>query len=402
METLERGSRKLAALSESATLAMAAKARELKAAGKDVVSLTLGEPDFNVPEHIKEAAIKAVRDNYSHYTPLNGLPELREGICQYLKTHHNLSYKAPQITVSTGAKQSLYNAFLALLNPGDEVLIPTPYWVSYRPMVQMAEAVPVYITTTTEQHFKVTPAQLEAAITPRTRMLIFNSPSNPSGMVYTPAETQALAKVLLKYPQIYIVSDEIYSLLSYGTSVLSLASIDGLWDRTLTINGCSKAFAMTGWRIGFAAGPDWMIQACNKLQGQVTSGANAVAQMAALAAFTGPMDDTWAMRNAYQARRDRGLELFAREIPEIILPTPEGAFYFYMDVSAFLGKKAPNGTLMATTDELALYLLNDGLVSTVSGVDFGTHSHIRLSYATSPEQLELGINRLKNALYALS
>ncbi|MCE3008364.1 MAG: pyridoxal phosphate-dependent aminotransferase [Bacteroidetes bacterium] len=396
-----RGNAKLAAVSESATLAMAAKARQLKEQGVDVVSLTLGEPDFNTPEHIKEAAIQAVRDNYSHYPPLNGYPEVRAGVAQYFQQQHGLPYQAGQVIISNGAKQCLYHAFTALLNPGDEVIIPAPYWVSYRPMAEMAEAVPVFIQAGTEQQYKITPQQLEAAITPRTRLFLFNSPSNPSGMVYTEAETRALAEVLLRHPQVCIISDEIYSLISYGKTPFSIARVEGLFDRTCTINGVSKAFAMTGYRVGFLAGPDWMIQAMSKLQGQITSAVSGVAQMAALAAVTQPLDETYRMRDAYRQRRDHGLQLLA-QIPELIVPVPEGAFYFYMDVSAFLHKKTPGGQHIGDTDQLALYLLNDGRVGCVSGIDFGTDRHIRLSYATDLATIEEGIARIRRALYALS
>ncbi|MBX3100971.1 MAG: pyridoxal phosphate-dependent aminotransferase [Bacteroidetes bacterium] len=395
------GSAKLRSIEESATLAMAAKTRALKAQGLDILNLTLGEPDFNTPDHVKAAAIQAIQDNITQYPPLNGYPELRTAVAAFLNHHHGTDYVPNEIMVSTGAKQSLYNVFTALLNPGDEVIIPAPFWVSYASMVQMADGVPVLVYAGTEQGYKITPAQLEAALTPRTRLFLFNSPSNPTGMVYTPEETRALFDVLAARPEIFVVSDEIYTLLSYDTQVLSPATLPGFRERTVTINGVSKAFAMTGWRIGFTAAPEWIIQLCSKFQGQVTSGASSISQMAALAAMTGPMEPTWQMKAAYKARRDKGLARFAELLPEVQLPTPEGAFYFYADVSAFLGKHSTDGQVMTDTDALALYLLDKARVSTVSGTAFGSHTHIRLSYATSEEVIAEAISRMAQALYAL-
>lgn len=395
------GSHKLRGIEESATLAMAAKSRALKAQGLDILNLTLGEPDFPTPDHIKAGAQQAIANNLTQYPPLNGYPELRQAVATFLNTHHGTDYTANEVMVSTGAKQSLYNVFTALLNPGDEVVIPAPYWVSYSSMVQMCDATPVLVHAGTEQDYKITPEQLRAALTPRTRMFLFNSPSNPTGMVYTPDETRALLDVLAQRPDIFIVSDEIYALLSYDTPVLSPATVPGFRDRTVTINGVSKAFAMTGWRIGFTAAPEWIIQLCSKFQGQVTSGACSISQMAALAALTGPMDPTWAMKDAYQARRDMGLALFAELLPQVQLPLPQGAFYFYADVRAYLGKHTPDGQRIADTDALSLYLLDKALVSTVSGTAFGSGTHIRLSYAASEAVIAQAIQRIAKALDAL-
>ena len=383
----------------SPTLAMAAKTRELKAQGKDIIGLSLGEPDFNIPEIIKQAAIEAINQNYSKYSPIDGFLELREAICEKFKRDNQLIYKPSQIVVSTGAKQSLANAALVMLNEGDEVILPAPYWVSYSEIIKIAQGVPVEVPTTIENiesDFKITPAQLEKAITPRTKMIWFNSPSNPSGAVYTKQELENLAVVLRKYPNIFIVSDEIYEYINFTETYTSIAQIDGLYDRTITINGVSKAFAMTGWRIGYLAAPEWIAKACYKIQGQITSGANTIAQRATIAALKTPITTFQYMKDEFRKRRDIVVNLL-REVKGFKVYEPQGAFYVFPDISYFFGKIL-RGRKINTASDFALYLLEEAGVATVTGEAFGDKNCIRLSYATSEKDLREAICRIKNAV----
>lgn len=380
----------------SPTLAMAAKTRELKAQGKDIIGLSLGEPDFNIPEIIKQAAIEAINQNYSKYSPIDGFLELREAICEKFKRDNQLIYKPSQIVVSTGAKQSLANAALVMLNEGDEVILPAPYWVSYLEIIKIAQGVPVEVPTTIENNFKITPEQLEKAITPRTKMIWFNSPSNPSGAVYTKQELENLAVVLRKYPNIFIVSDEIYEYINFTETYTSIAQIDGLYDRTITINGVSKAFAMTGWRIGYLAAPEWIAKACYKIQGQITSGANTIAQRATITALKTPITTFQYMKDEFRKRRDIVVNLL-REVKGFKVYEPQGAFYVFPDISYFFGKIL-RGRKINTASDFALYLLEEAGVATVTGEAFGDKNCIRLSYATSEKDLREAICRIKNAV----
>lgn len=380
----------------SPTLAMAAKTRELKAQSKDIIGLSLGEPDFNIPEIIKQAAIEAINQNYSKYSPIDGFLELREAICEKFKRDNQLIYKPSQIVVSTGAKQSLANAALVMLNEGDEVILPAPYWVSYSEIIKIAQGVPVEVPTTIENNFKITPEQLEKAITPRTKMIWFNSPSNPSGAVYTKQELENLAVVLRKYPNIFIVSDEIYEYINFTETYTSIAQIDGLYDRTITINGVSKAFAMTGWRIGYLAAPEWIAKACYKIQGQITSGANTIAQRATIAALKTPITTFQYMKDEFRKRRDIVVNLL-REVKGFKVYEPQGAFYVFPDISYFFGKIL-RGRKINTASDFALYLLEEAGVATVTGEAFGDKNCIRLSYATSEKDLREAICRIKNAV----
>lgn len=380
----------------SPTLAMAAKTRELKAQGKDIIGLSLGEPDFNIPEIIKQAAIEAINQNYSKYSPIDGFLELREAICEKFKRDNQLIYKPSQIVVSTGAKQSLANAALVMLNEGDEVILPAPYWVSYSEIIKIAQGIPVEVPTTIENNFKITPQQLEKAITPRTKMIWFNSPSNPSGAVYTKQELENLAVVLRKYPNIFIVSDEIYEYINFTETYTSIAQIDGLYDRTITINGVSKAFAMTGWRIGYLAAPEWIAKACYKIQGQITSGANTIAQRATIAALKTPITTFQYMKDEFRKRRDIVVNLL-REVKGFKVYEPQGAFYVFPDISYFFGKIL-RGREINTASDFALYLLEEAGVATVTGEAFGDKNCIRLSYATSEKDLREAICRIKNAV----
>jgi len=383
-------------LSTSQTLAMAAKARELKAQGKDIISLSLGEPDFNTPDFIKEAAIQAIHDNYSTYSPVDGYAELKDAICRKFKRDNNLDYKPSQIVVSTGAKQSLYNLCQVLLNPGDECILPAPYWVSYAEMVKMAEANPVEVPTTIESDFKITPAQLEAAITPKTKLIMFSSPCNPSGSVYNEAELTALARVLDNYPNIYVVSDEIYEHINFSGNFCSIATIPGMFDKTITVNGVAKAFAMTGWRIGYIGAPEFIAKACTKMQGQVTSGANSIAQRATITAVDADPAVLKDMVAAFHSRRDLVVGLL-KEIPGVKINVPEGAFYVFPDVSSFFGKTL-KGIEIKNADDLSMYLLEHANVATVTGDAFGNPDCIRFSYATSEEILTEALKRIKEAL----
>ena len=385
------------AMEVSATLGMAAKTRELKAEGKDIVGLSLGEPDFDIPDFIKEAAIEAIQQNYSKYTPIDGYLELREAICEKFKRDNNLNYKPSQIVVSTGAKQCLANVALAMLNPGDEVIFPAPYWVSYKEIAKMAGGVPIEVHTTIENNFKITPAQLEAAITPKTKMVWFNTPCNPSGSIYSKAELEALAVVLRKHPHIFILSDEIYEYINFTNErVTSIAEIDSLYERTITVNGMSKAFAMTGWRIGYMGAPEWIAKACAKVQGQVTSGANAIAQRASIAALKAPKSKIQYMVDEFKRRRDLVLELL-NEIEGFKLNIPEGAFYVFPDISSFFGKTL-RGRIINNASDFSLYLLEEAMVATVTGEAFGDANCIRFSYAASEKDLREAIRRIKESL----
>ena len=385
------------AMEASATLAMAAKTRELKAEGKDIIGLSLGEPDFNIPDFIKEAAKEAIDQNYSKYTPVDGYLELREAITAKLLRDNGLSYRPNQIVVSTGAKQCLANAALAMLNPGDDVLFPAPYWVSYKEIAKLSGATPVEILATIENDFKITPAQLEAAITEKTKMVWFNSPCNPTGSVYNQQELEALAKVLRQHPNIFILSDEIYEYINF-TSIphTSFAVIEGMYERTITINGLSKAFAMTGWRIGYLAAPEWIAKACNKVQGQITSGTNAIAQRAAIAALKAPKSDIQYMIDEFKKRRDLVLALLS-EVEGLKVNVPEGAFYVFPDVSSFFGKTLRGRTIHNASD-FSLYLLEEAMVATVTGEAFGDANCIRISYAASEKELREAIRHIKESL----
>src|SRR5690554_1108398 len=385
-------------LSVSQTLAMAAKVRELKAQGKDVISLSLGEPDFNTPDFVKEAAIKAINENYSTYPPVDGYAELREAISKKFKRDNNLDYKASQIVVSTGAKQSLFNTAQVLLNPGDECILPAPYWVSYVEIVKMAEGVPVIVPTSVESDFKITPKQLEEAITPKTKMIMFSSPCNPSGSVYNREELTALAEVLKKHPNIFVVSDEIYEHINFTGNFCSMASVDGMYDRTITVNGVSKAFAMTGWRIGYIGAPEFIAKACTKMQGQITSGANSIAQQATIAAVLANPKDIRYMVVKFHKRRDLVIGLL-QDIPNVKTNVPEGAFYAFPDVSWYFGKTL-KGKQIKDSEDLAMYLLEEAHVAVVTGEAFGNANCIRLSYATSEEVLTEALKRIKEALTA--
>lgn len=383
-------------LSTSQTLAMAALARELKAQGKDIISLSLGEPDFNTPDFIKEAAKKAIDENYSTYSPVDGYLELKEAICRKFKRDNNLDYKPANIVVSTGAKQSLYNVAQCMINDGDEVILPAPYWVSYSEIIKMSGGIPVEVPTSIENDFKITPQQLEAAITPKTKMIWYSSPCNPSGSVYSREEFTAIAEVLKKYPNIYVVADEIYEHINFSGTFCSMASIPGMFERTITVNGVAKAFAMTGWRIGYIGAPEFIAKACTKMQGQVTSGANSIAQRATITAVDADPSVLNEMVAAFKSRRDLVVGLI-KEIPGLKINVPEGAFYVFPDVSSFFGKTL-RGTVINNADDFSMYLLSEANVATVTGDAFGNPNCIRFSYATSEEQLTEAMRRIKEAL----
>ena len=381
----------------SATLAMAAKARELKNEGKDIIGLSLGEPDFTIPEFIKKSAKQAIDENYNSYSPVDGYAELKQAIALKFKRDNGLTYGLDQIVVSTGAKQSLYNVAMAIINPGDEVILPAPYWVSYRDIVKLADGIPVEVKTTIDADFKMTPEQLRAAITDKTRMLWFSSPCNPSGSFYHQSELEALAEVLNDHPNIIIVSDEIYEHINFSKeSHASIASIPSLYDRVVTVNGVSKAFAMTGWRIGYIGAPAWIAKACNKLQGQVTSGANAIAQRAVITALEASVSKIDYMIEAFHQRRDLVLKLLGA-IPDFKLNVPEGAFYVFPDISEYFGKTLRGKTINNASD-FSLYLLEEAGVATVTGEAFGDSNCIRISYAASEESLKEAIRRISEAL----
>ena len=386
-------------LSPSATLAMSQKSQELKAQGVDVINMSVGEPDFNTPDAIKEAAIKAINDNYSRYSPVPGYPVLRNAIVEKLKKENGLEYTAAQISVSNGAKQSVCNAIMALVNPGDEVIVPAPYWVSYPEMVKLADGTPVTIYAGIEQNFKITAEQLESAITPKTKMLILCSPSNPTGSVYSKEELKSLADVLAKYPEIYIVADEIYEHINYIGKHESIAQFENIRERVIIVNGVSKAYAMTGWRIGFIAAAEWIVKGCNKLQGQYTSGPCSVSQIASVEAYVGSQEPVAEMQKAFQRRRDLIVKL-TKEIPGLEVNVPEGAFYLFPKCSSFYGKSY-NGQTINNSDDLAMYLLTEAHVATVGGESFGAPDCFRMSYATSDENIIEAIKRIKEALAKL-
>jgi aspartate aminotransferase len=389
-------SNRINSLPISATLAMAAKARELKNQGIDIIGLSLGEPDFNTPEFIKEAAVQAVNDNWNSYSPVDGYADLKEAICTKFKRDNQLDYEPSQIVVSTGAKQSIANVCMVLLDPGDEVLLPAPYWVSYSAIATLAEAKSTIIPSSIETDFKITPEQLEAAITPKTKLIMFNSPNNPSGTIYTENEYRALGKVLEKHPDIYILSDEIYEHINYGTPHFSIAAIPELYDRTITVNGVAKAFAMTGWRIGYIGAPTWIAKACNKMQGQITSGANCIAQRATIAAVSAPVSAIQYMVDEFASRREMIIGLL-NDIPGFRLNQPQGAFYVFPDVSHYFGKTI-GGKQIENASDFALFLLEEAHVATVTGEAFGNENCIRISYAASEENIRNAIARISAAL----
>lgn len=393
-------SERVQSLAPSATLAMSQKSNELKAQGVDVINLSVGEPDFETPAHIKEAAKKAIDDNFTFYTPVPGYMSLRRAISDKLRNENGVDYAPEQITVSNGAKQALCNVILASINKGDEVIIPMPAWVSYVEMVKLAEGTPVAVNADISQDFKITPAQLEAAITPATRMILICSPSNPTGSVYTREELQGLVDVLAKYPQIIVLADEIYEHINFTGSFTSLASFPEIADRTVIINGVSKAYAMTGWRIGYSASPLWLAKAVNKLQGQYTSNASSIAQKAAEAAYTGSQECVREMNKAFERRRDLVVEL-ASQIPGLKVNRPTGAFYLFPEVSAYVGTTTPEGNVIASSADLAMYLLEKGHVATVDGGAFGMEGYIRLSYATSDDNIREAMRRIADTLATL-
>ncbi len=396
-------SNRINSLAESETLAMMRMSRELMAKGHDVISLAVGEPDFNTPEDIKVAAIQAINDNFTHYTPVSGIPELRQAVCRKLKRDNGLDYKPENIVVSTGAKQSIYNAMLCLVNPGDEVIVPCPYWVSYKEIVRLAEGKAVYLEADIKHDFKITASQLEKAITPKTKAIIYSSPCNPSGSVYTKEELEQLALVLKKYPNIYIISDEIYENINFTGVHNSIAEFDYIKDRVIIVNGVSKGFAMTGWRLGYIAAPAFIAKACDKLQGQVTSGTNSITQKAAVVALdTDPSSsaDIENMLSAFKQRRDNALNMLA-QIPGIKTNTPQGAFYILPDVSYYYGKKNADN-IIKDGQCLCDYLLQNYYIALVPGQAFGSPNTVRLSYATSMDRLEEAIKRFSAGLLSLT
>lgn len=396
---MEQISERVLSMSESATLAMTQKSRELQAKGLDVINLSIGEPDFNTPEHIKAAAIAAIERNQTHYPPVPGYPELRLAIVERMKRALALDYTEANVLVSAGGKHSLVNVLLAVLNKGDEVILPAPYWVTYTEQVKIADGESVIVPTTLESGFKLKPEQLQAAITPRTRVLILNSPSNPTGAMYSANELEDLAAVLRNHPEILVLSDEIYDMISYGTPHASMAQCQAMKDRTIVMNGMSKGYAMTGWRMGYICAPAWLVKACNKLQGQMTSGICTITQAASIAALNGGDDASKAMTAEFKRRRDIVYELL-RQIPGLRVNLPDGAFYFFIDVHAYISK-AFNGKLIPDSSALAMYLLEEGHVATVGGSAFGSEGYIRISYATSEEKLREAIRRIKEALLKL-
>lgn len=392
-------SNRLNRLAPSQTLAMSQKSGEMKAQGIDVINMSVGEPDFNTPDHIKEAAKKAVDENFSRYSPVPGYMDLRKAIVAKLKNENNLDYTTSEILVSSGAKQSVCNTVMALVNDGEEVIIPAPYWVSYPQMVKLAGGTPVIVNAGFEQNFKMTPEQLEAAITPKTRMLILCSPSNPTGSVYTKDELEALAEVIKRHDDLFVLADEIYEHINYVGKHESIAQFPGMKERTIIVNGVSKAYAMTGWRIGFIAAPEWIVKGCNKLQGQYTSGPCSVSQKAAEAAYTTSQECVEIMRKAFERRRDLIVEL-AKEIPGLEVNCPQGAFYLFPKCSGFYGKSYEGKTINNSTD-LAMFLLEEGHVATVGGDAFGDPECFRMSYATSDDNIREAMRRIKETLAKL-
>lgn len=390
---------KINALETSPTIGMAQKSRELKAQGIDVISLSVGEPDFDTPEHIKKAGIAAINNNYSHYSPVQGYPQLLEAIVTKLKRENDLEYKTNQIVVSCGAKHSLYNIFQCIINPEDEVIIPCPYWVSYSEIVKLAGGISVFVKTDMDSGFKITPEQLKAKLSHKTKALFLNSPSNPTGSIYSKEELEALAKVVAEYPNCIIVSDEIYEHITYEGKHESIAQFDCVKNQVAIVNGVSKGYAMTGWRIGYIAAPEWLAKACNKLQGQLTSGVCSVAQIASVAALTGTMESTWEMRRKFQERRDLAVSLM-QKIKGFEINTPKAAFYLFPKVSKLFGKSYEGRTIANATD-LSLFLLEKAQVATVTGEAFGAPDYIRLSYATSNELIKEALLRIKKAVNLL-
>lgn len=401
MSTTSYLSNRINNLSESATLKMTKLGRELAAKGINVISLSVGEPDFNTPEHVKDAAKKALDDNFTRYSPVPGYPDLRQAIVDKLKKENNLDYDISQIVVSTGAKQSLSNVILTLINPGDEVIIPTPYWVSYSEMVTLAEGKSVFINTDIESDFKITAEQLEAAITPKTKLFMFSSPCNPTGSVYSKEELAALVKVFERYPNIFILSDEIYEHINFIDKHESIAQFESIKDRVIIVNGFSKAYAMTGWRLGYIACNKEIAAANDKLQGQTTSGTCSISQRAGIVAYTAGLDSVNEMKEAFLRRRQLVYDLL-NEIPGVKTNLPEGAFYFFPEISSFFGKKDQEGNVINNSADLALYLLNVGHIATVGGDSFGNDNYIRLSYAASDDNLREALRRMKEALGKLS
>ena len=389
-------SEKIISLPISATLAMAAKARELRAKGIDVIGLSLGEPDFNTPDFIKKAAVKAIDENYNSYSPVDGYLDLKKSICEKFKRDNNIHYNESQIVVSNGAKQSIANVCMSILNPGDEVLLPAPYWVSYSAIATLCEAKFKIIPSSIENDFKITPKQLELAISNKTKLIIFNSPNNPSGTVYSENEYKALGEVLKKHPEIYIISDEIYEHINYGVKHFSIARIKELYDRTITVNGISKAYAMTGWRIGYIGAPELIAKACNKMQGQITSGANCIAQRATITALNTPISEIKYMIDEFYKRKTLIINLLS-EINGFKLNDPQGAFYVFPDISFFFGKKLKNKVINNSTD-FAFFILEEANVATVSGEAFGNKNCIRISYAASEKEIIEAVKRIKSAV----
>ncbi|WP_321516596.1 pyridoxal phosphate-dependent aminotransferase [Marinifilum fragile] len=390
---------RIAAMELSPTLAMSQKSREMKAQGIDVINLSVGEPDFDTPDHIKKAAQKAIDDNYSHYSPVPGFLELRQAVVNKLKRENGLDYTVDQIVVSNGAKQSIVNAMMSIVNKGDEVIIPSPFWVSYSEIVKLAEGICVFIPASIDQDFKITPEQLEKAITPKTKAFLFSSPSNPTGSLYSKEELRALADVFVKHPNIVVLSDEIYEHINYVGAHESMAQFADMKDRVVVINGVSKGYAMTGWRIGYIAAPLWIAKACGKLQGQMTSGASSIAQMASVSALDGDQSSVVSMRKAFKKRRDLALTQL-KEVPGFEIREPKGAFYLFPQVNQIFGKSNGNITINNATD-LSLYLLESANVATVTGEAFGAPECLRLSYATSEEQMAEAIRRIKSAIEKL-
>lgn len=386
-------------LAESQTLAMAKKSRELQAQGKDIISLSIGEPDFDTPQFIKDAAKRAIDNNVTRYTPVAGIQELRKAISEKFKRDNDLNYTAEQIVVSTGAKQSIANIILSLVNPGEEVIVPIPYWVSYIETIKLAEGIPVTIPTNVESNFKITPEQLRKAITSKTKMIVFSTPCNPSGSVYNKEELKALADIIVQYPDLYVISDEIYEHINFVGKHESIAQFDFIYDRIITVNGVSKGFAMTGWRIGYIGAPLWISQACEKMQGQFTSGTSSISQMAALEAVKANPSVTFEMRDAFKKRRDLVLGLL-KEIPGIKTTVPDGAFYIFPDISYYFGKSYNNYHIKNSSD-LSMFLLEEGNIALVSGDAFGDDNCMRFSYATSEERLIESVKRVKEALAKL-
>ena len=391
---------RLQRLAPSATLAMSQKSSEMKAQGIDVINMSVGEPDFNTPDHIKQAAKLAIDENYSRYSPVPGYPDLRQAIARKLERENQLHYSPAEILVSNGAKQSVCNTVMALINPGDEVIIPAPYWVSYPQMVLLAGGNPVIVEAGFEQNFKMTPEQLEAAITPKTRLLILCSPSNPTGSVYNKAELEALAKVILSHDDLFVLADEIYEHINYVGQHESIAQFLGMKERSIIVNGVSKAYAMTGWRIGYIAAPEWIVKGCNKLQGQYTSGPCSVSQKAAEFAYTSSQECVEEMRKAFERRRDLIVKL-AKDIPGLEVNVPEGAFYLFPKCSSFFGKKTPDGKTIGNSTDFAMYLLEKAHVASVGGDAFGDPDCFRMSYATSDENIVEAMRRIKDALAVL-